>query len=149
MSYISDATKNIIDGMHLKAFDTYKRSIKFKFYAEAKEVVVEDPDFNYEFDYLDSSKNEMIAQVSEFDCCLIYLLRQEYSDFIKGDDTNIRFKAFYNRIKIQVKEEAWEALKNAERYVFGDESYAIEQSWRKLGAFQTFNIFEITLQRIV
>jgi len=149
MSYISEATKNRIDGMHLKAFDTYKRAVKFKFYLEASEVVVSDPNFLYEFDSLDSSINELEEQVFEFDCCLIYLLRQEYSDFIKGDDTNIRFKAPYNRIKIQVKEEAWEALKNAERYVFGDESYAIEQSWRKLGAFQNFNIFEITLQRIV
>ncbi len=148
MSYISDATKNIIDGMHLKAFDTYKRAIKFKFYLESKEIVVEDSNFLYDFDS-DSNKNEKIEQVFEFDCCLIYLLRQEFADFIKGDDTNIKYKAQYNRIKIQVKEEAFQALKDAERYVFGDETYAIEQSWRKLGAFQNFNIYEIILQRVV
>jgi hypothetical protein len=148
MDYLSASTKAQIEQIHLNGFDTYKRSVKFKFYLEPKEVVVDDPNFLYDFDSVDSNKNELIEQVYEFDCCLIYLLRQEFGDFIKGDDTNVKYKAQYNRIKVQVKEEAFETLKNAERYVFGDETYAIEQSWRKLGAFQNFNIYEIVLQRV-
>lgn len=148
MSFISDATKNRIDQIHLSAFDTYKRSVKFKFYMPPKEVVVEDENFLSDFDTLDSSINTKIVQVHEFDCCLQYLLRQEFSDFIKGDDSGVRFKAFYNRIKIQVKEEAFSILKDAERFVFGDELYAIEQSWRKLGSFGGFIVFEIILQRV-
>ncbi len=149
MSFINQATKDRIDQIHLDAFDTYARSTLFKFYLPVKEVVVDDPDFLYEYDTLDSTINEREVQVHEFKCCLQYLLRQEFSDFIKGTDTNVRFRAVYNRIKIQVKEEAFEVLKEAERYIFENEVYAIEQSWRRLGSFGGFIIMELILQRVV
>lgn len=149
MSFFNATTQSRIDSIHLEAFDTYKRSVQFTFYGAAQEVVVADPNYLYEFDSVDNQKNEMTAVSSSYDCCLIYLLRQEYGEMVRGDDTNIRFKAFFNRIKIQVKEEAFESLKSAERFVFGNEQYSIEQSWRKLGSFGDFIIFEIILQRIV
>ena len=149
MSFFNAATKARVDAIHLEAFDSYARSVQFTFYGAAREVVVEDPNFLYEFDSIDSQTNEMTAVSASFDCCLIYLLRQEFADFAKGEDTNIRYKAVYNRIRLQVKEEAFESLKNAERFVFGEEQYAIEQAWRKLGSFGNFIVFELTLQRIV
>jgi len=149
MSFFNATTQARIDSIHLEAFDTYKRSVQFTFYGTAQEVVFSDPNYLYEFDSLDNQQNEMTAVSASFDCCLIYLLRQEFADFIKGEDTNIRYNAVYNRIRLQVKEEAFESLKNAERFVFGDEHYAIEQSWRKLGSLRNFIIYEITLQRIV
>jgi len=148
-SQFSATTISQINSVHLAAFETYKRDIQFIFYLTPKEVVVSDPDFNYEFDYTDTSRNELIAQSASFDVCLTYLKRQEFADFMKGDDTNVRFKVTQNRIRIQVKEEAFQYLKDAERYVFGDEIYAVESAFRKMGSLGTFIIYEIVLQRVV
>ncbi len=149
-SQFSATTINQINSVHQQAFMTYKRDVQFTFYLSPKEVVIEDPTFDYEFDYGDSQKNELITQSRSFDACVTYLKRQEFSDFIRGDDTGVRFKAVFNRIRVQVKgDEAFEYLKNAERYVFDGEQYAIEASWRKFGSLGTFIIYEITLQRVV
>ena len=111
-SQFNQETIDQINSIHLQLFDTYKRDVQFTFYMTAKEVVVEDPNYDYEFDYLDTQKNELITQSASFDVCLTYLKRQEFADFIKGSDSNLRFKATQNRIRIQVKEEAFQYLKD-------------------------------------
>lgn len=138
---IAQITKNI--------FDTGKRTMQFRFYLKAKEVVVSDPNYMSDFDELDNSYNDLVPVYADFDVCLIYLDRQPFSDFIKGDDSNIRFKSINNRIRIQVEADAFEYLKEAERFVFGDEKYSIDESWRKIGPLADFQIYEIVLQRVV
>lgn len=148
MDLFDQTLKDQIAQIHKNLFDTYKRPTKMRFYMKGLETVVYDPSFNPDFDTFEGNLNQYTPVFADFDVCLIYLDRQEYSDFIKGEDTNIRYKAIYNRIKIQVEEDAFQYLKDAERFVFGDEKYAIELSWRKLGAF-SFQFYEIILQRVV
>jgi hypothetical protein len=140
-SQINQVQKNI--------FDSFKRTLTFRFYLQAKEVVVYDPNYMADFDEVDGNNNIKQVVSSDFPACIVYLERQEFSDFIKGDDSNIRFKGIYNRIRIQVEADAFEFMKDAVGFEFDGQQYAIEQSWSKLGLLADFPIFQIILQRIV
>lgn len=148
-SQFNQETIDQINSIHIAAFDSYKRDVQFTFHLKPKEVVVSDPAFDYEFDYDEPRNNEIVTQRASFDVCLTYLKRQEFADFLKGEDTSVRFKSMQNRVRIQVKEEAFQYLKDAERYVFGDEVFAVESAFRKMGSLGTFIIYEIILQRVV
>lgn len=148
-SQFSATTISQINNIHLAAFMTYKRDVQFTFHLKPREVVVSDPNYDYEFDYDEPKNNEIVTQSFSADACVTYLKRQEFSDYVRGEDTGIRYKSIFNRIRVQVKEEAFQYLKDAERYQFGDEIYAIEAAWRKMGSLGTFIIYEIVLQRVV
>ena len=135
--------------VHKNVFDSFKRTLTFRFYLQAKEVVVYDPNYMADFDEVDGNSNTLEAVSSDFPACVSYLERQEQGDFIKGDDSNIRFKAIYNRIRIQVEADAFEFMKEAVAFEFDGQQFAIEQGWSKLGVLADFQIYQIILQRVV
>ncbi len=138
-----------VERVHKNVFDSFKRTLTFRFYMQAQEVVIEDPNYMADFDEADGNLNTATSVSADFPACVAYLERQEFSDFIKGDDSNIRFKAVYNRIRIQVEADAFEFMKEAVGFEFDGQQYAIEQGWSKLGVLADFQIFQIILQRIV
>jgi hypothetical protein len=101
-----------------------------------------------DFDEVDGNNNTSTVVSSDFPACVSYMERQEFSDFIKGDDSNIRFKAVYNRIRVQVEADAFEFMKDAVAFEFDGQQFAIEQGWSKLGVLEDFQIYQIALQRI-
>ena len=79
-----------------------------------------------------------------------YLDLQEYSPFIQGgNDLNIKAGQAYNRIKIQMEADAYEYLKGTEKFEFDSEKYAMQSSWRRIGIFDEFQFYEITLIRLL
>ena len=138
-----------ITQIHKNIFDSWKRGEKIRFYKHEKEVFVEDPNYNADFDYYANNKNLKITDSAEFDVCLTYLDRQILDNFIGGEDSNVRFAARYNRIKIQVELDAFEYLKETERFTFGEDKYRMEDTWRKLGMLDQFQFYEVILQRVV
>ena len=135
--------------IHKNLFDSFKRTLTFRFYLQAKEVVIVDPNYMADFDEADGNINTTTVVSSDFPACVAYLERQEFSDFVKGDDSNIRFKAVYNRIRVQVEADGFEFMKDAVGFEFDGQQYAIEQGWSKLGVLADFEIFQIVLQRVV
>lgn len=137
-----------ITQIHKNIFDSWKRGQKIRFYKKAKEVFVEDSNYNGDLDEFQNNNNLKITESAEFDVCLTYLDRQILDNFIGGEDSNVRFAARYNRIKIQVELDAFEYLKETERFTFGEDKYRMEDTWRKLGMLDEFQFYEVILQRV-
>ena len=148
MNWLTDDLKNEIIQNHKNIFDTWKRGDKIRFYKKAKEVFVYNPQYMSDFDEQAGNSNLKTEDYVDYDVCLTFLDRQELSNFLPGEDTNVRFKAINSRIKVQVEASAFEDLKAAERFTFQGEKYALEAPWRGLGMFDQFQFFEVILMRV-
>lgn len=132
-------------------FDTFARETPVTFYKVAAEtVVIHDPDFNADFDeFSESNSITKTAQSESFTCRVWYLDRQEYESFITGgDDPGVRGKFYYNRIRLQFKEDAFTYLKDTQKFIFGDEEYVLEEGWQKIGILNSFQFYEIVIRRV-
>lgn len=132
-------------------FDTFKRSKPLRFYKTQKEeVVFFDP--NYNADFMEMNQAPSIVSTStykDFYVRVWYLDMQEYSPFLQGGkDLNIKVGQFYNRIKIQMEKDAYDYLKDTEKFEFESEKYVRESGWRGIGIFDEFQFYEIILIRV-
>jgi hypothetical protein len=151
MNLISAEMRSSIESAMGDIFDTFARDNQVTFYKVASEtVVVHDPNYNSDFDEIaDFSSVVKTAQSQAFTCRIWYLDRQEHEAFISGgDDPGIRGKFYYNRIRLQFKEDAFNYLKATEKFVFGDEQYIIEEGWQKIGILGSFQFYEIVIRRV-
>ena len=151
MDLVGDLLKSEVNKAMTNVFDTFARSEQVTFYKTSTlEVTAYDPNFNGDFQQIDSLSTVTPTTVSEsFTCRIIYLDRQDYNTFIEGgEDVGVNGKVHYNRIKLQCKEDAFDYLKDTERFVFLDEKYAIEESWRRIGLLGTFQHYQVILRRM-
>ncbi len=132
-------------------WDTFKRSEPITFYKRAnQEVVVFDPDYNADFQEFTELNNITATEQSEqFEARIWYLDRQPNSAFIEGgEEAGVRTEQMYNRIKIQVKQDAFDYLATTIRFSILGEEYKISEGWRRIGILDEFNRYQIILQRI-
>lgn len=148
MNLFDDALRAQVRQVQKDLFDSFKRTESIRFYKKAKEVYVYDPQYSADFDER-FNQNIKTEDFQDFPVCLTYLDRQILDNYLGGEDTGIRFNAMYNRVRIQVEADAFEYLKDTERFIFGEEKFIAEDGWRKLGLLESFGIFEINLQRVV
>ena len=132
-------------------FDTFARDNSVTFYkVAAKTIVALDPNFNA--DFLENSLLSTVTyetQSQAFTCRINYLDRQDFDNTISGgDDLGVKGKFIYNRIKLQCKEDAFNYLKESERFEFLGELYHIEESWRRIGLLDTFQFYQVVLRRV-
>ncbi len=131
--------------------DTFAKSTPVIFYkVTAKEVIMFDP--NYNANFMDNIPNSSVTETTQsqsFTCRINYLARQDYDTFLPGgEDTGTKSKFYYNRIKLRMKEDAFEYLQDAERFEILGEKYQIEESWRRIGLLDTFLNYQIILRRV-
>lgn len=150
MNLIDNLLKNEITQAMTNIFDTFARVEPVTFFKMPNsEVVAHDPNFNGGFqqiEYLPTSTSQAVSQ--SFICRIIYIIRQDENTFTDSD-LSIDGKVLFNRIKIQCKEDAFDYLKDTERFIFLDERYTIQESWRRIGVLGTFQHYEVILGRIV
>ena len=129
-------------------FNAFKRDEQITFYKTAKTTIsVFDP--LYSSDFPNTYSGTETTQSQSFDARLWYLERQDLDHFIPGgDDAGIRGKFYYNRVRMQVGLEAFNYLKDTERFVFFDEIYQIEQGWQRIGMLDSFMFYEVVLIRV-
>lgn len=132
-------------------FDTFKRSDLIRFYKMPSQIVaVVDPNFNPDFDEFSTSFIDQEPVYEEFEARIWYEDRQEFSNIINGgEDLGVRAKQLYNRVKIQVKEDAFNYLKDTVKFTFLEEEYVISESWRRIGILGNFTRFQIILKRVI
>jgi hypothetical protein len=130
-------------------FDSFARDVTVTFYkAPTENIVSFDPDYNSAFPE-SSTTVEYTTQSQSFPCRIWYLERQEYSNFIEGgEDLGVKGKTYYNRVRLQCKVDAFEYLKESERFVFLGEKYQIETAWERIGAGQSFAVYQVILRRV-
>lgn len=132
-------------------FDTFKRTKPVVFYKTAKEeVTFFDPNYNADFMEMNQAPSIQSTSVSKaFYVRIWYMDRQEYNSYLKdSSDLNVKVSQFYNRIKIQMELDAFEFLKDTERFTFEGEKYTISESWKRVGILGEFQFYEIILMRV-
>lgn len=147
MNLISNQLKAEVESAMDSIFDTFAK-VSITFYKmPTQEVIVFDP--NYNVDFPTNENITLTTQSQTFTCRVNYLDRQEYGSFIPGgEDAGIKAKFFYNRVKLRMKTDAFEYLKNTERFEFLGEKYQIEEGWRRVGILDTFQFYQIILRRV-
>lgn len=137
-----------IANAQINIFDSFARDNQVTFYKRAeKEVAVFDPSYNHSFP--DTADTTNTAQYQSFTCRIWYLDRQEYSNIVEGgEDVGIKGEFLYNRVRLQCKEDAFNYLKDTERFIIFDEIYRIEESWQRVGIAGQFKLYEIVLARV-
>ncbi len=131
--------------------DTFAKATPVTFYkVTEQEVVMLDP--NYNADFLENTtltSIEHTVQSQSFTCRINYLSRQEYESFLPGgEDSGLKSKFYYNRVKLRMKEDAFLYLKEAQRFEILGEKYQVEESWRRIGMLDTFLNYQIILKRV-
>lgn len=153
MSSVFDASAQADIRSAMKAvFDSFKRNEKVRFYKiQEEEIIMFASDYNSDFKELELSNSSVSrdSQYEEFDARVIYLDRQDGGTFIGGgEELNIKTRQFYGRIKIQIEEDGYNYIKDAERITFDNCKYQIEDDIRKVGAANEFQFYTITLSKL-
>lgn len=127
--------------------DTFARASVTFYKVSATTVVAIDSNYNADFGYLNSITLAEISQT--FTCRVNYLDRQEHSTFVEGgEDSGIKAKFYYNRVKLRMKADAFAYLDGVERFEFLGEKYRIEEGWRRIGPFDQFSTYQLVLKRV-
>lgn len=152
MDLIGSLLRSEINQAMTNVFDTFARESQVTFYKMPnQEVITLDPNYHGGFDRpFDLSTVTSAVNSETFTCRVIYLDRQEYSSIVEGgEDAGINGKFLHNRIRLQCKEDAFDFLKETERFNFLDEKYALEAPWERLGILGTFQCYQVILKRVV
>lgn len=128
-------------------FDTFTRDLPVRFYKSPTEIVVVDPNYSPDWDSV-VNKNIKTAEYRDFKCRVFYEERQEFENLIQGADSNIRYKGEYNRIKLHMELDAFEYVKNTQRFVFDGLEYNFDGTYRGLGILGAINFYEIKLIKV-
>lgn len=148
---ISAALKAEVSAAMTNVFDTFARENPVTFYkVAAQEILVLDSNYNADFmENTTLSGVDYTTQSQSFTCRIIYEQRQEYSSFIEGgEDTGTKSKFYYNRVKLQCKEDAFLYLQESERFELAGEKYQIEEAWRRIGLLGVFQFYQVVLKRV-
>jgi len=151
MNLFTDDMKAAARAAMKDVFDTFKRDKQLSFYkTQNEEVTFFDPEYNA--DFMEMSQAPSITSTSvckKFSVRIWYLDRQEYQHYLRdSSDLNVKVGQFYNKIKIQMEEDAFLFLQSTERFVFENEKYTIQDSWRRIGILGEFQYYEIVLSRV-
>lgn len=130
-------------------FETFKRSSKVVFYKSAsEEVIVHDLSWNADFDNPYASNIQKTTQSREVSCRVWYFKDSEALKSLDGDE-NISLKLNYpiGKVRIQVKPDDFEWLKDAKSYFILGEKFVKDSDWRGLGLLQSINRYELILRK--
>lgn len=134
-------------------FDTFKRSTQVRFYkTQQEEVIIFDPDYNADFQEM-NRHNESVQYTTEyqdFDARIWYLENQDGASFIGGgQELNVKTRQFYSRVKIQLEQDGYDYIKDANRITMFGEKFQIEDDIRRVGMLGDFSYYNVTLSRIL
>lgn len=144
MSLISEAAA----AMDL-IFDTFKRDFPITFYKDSQQVVtVHDPVWNADFGNPWADNITHAAQSATFDARIIWTKEDKVIKAVDGDE-NLNLKVAYpvGSVRIQVKEEAFEWLKEAKSFIIKDERFVRNSDWRGIGMLGAVNRYEVVLEK--
>lgn len=143
--------KDQVSGAMNDIFDTFANSTPFVFYKPSiEEVVIFDSFFNADLSEYSNPNVTLTEQFQEFRCRVIYPKRENtWSNFIEGG-ANIQVKGEQDLgiIYLQMKDDAFEYLKDSIRFTFMGDKYQKLTSPRKIGVLDTFNINQIVLKKV-
>lgn len=134
-------------------FDTFARTLQFIVYKNPEEVIVSlDSNFNADWDqkkpWLDP--NSTYTQVSQSFPARIWYLdyeQQMNSLYLEGKILEgSRFKREIQSIKIQVREDAYLFIKDANKCEFNNYLWNVKTSEKQVGIFD-FNFYTFMLER--
>lgn len=129
-------------------FDTFKSRLPVRFYkTETKTVVINDPNFNADFDIINTDNITLTAVYSDFYVRIHFLQYQPLENSFAGDQ-NITAKAknSWGRIRIQMEQDAFDYLKETERFVYNGYNWKINEDFREVRVFGTTKFYEIILE---
>jgi hypothetical protein len=151
MNLISDELKLAAKEAMQNVFDTFARDSLLRFFKPDKQtLVVSDPNFIADFEEGAYFQNyTKTADYSDFKVRIWYLDRQEQNTFVTGgQDLNIKMAQSWNRIRIQMQQDAYDYSKDAVLFVINNERYKIEEPFARIGILGEFQFYELILHRI-
>jgi spermidine/putrescine-binding protein len=133
-------------------FDTFKRSEPITVYKREREtVVIKDPNYIAGFQESNQGVTEIIkeGQSQQFDARIWYLDLQPLEGFVPGDaNLQIKAKQDWGRVKIQVKEDGYLYMKDAERFYLYGERHFLDEAVRRIGILGTIQFYQFILKKV-
>lgn len=150
MDLFSQYIKDSASGAMTDVFDSFKRTQKLRVYKTPSEVYVSNADYNLDFEKgVHSSFLTQTANYEEFDARIIFLDNQPSEKFIGGGgELNIKTWQNYGRIKIQVRIDGYEALKNCKNVTFQGEKFIQEGDVRKVGILGNVQFYSFIYSKV-
>lgn len=149
MNLLADYKSTITQAME-DIFDSFKRSSLITFYKMSEEeIVIMDPEFNADLQEFDATNTNLTEVSQQFECRIIFPKREgAYSNSIPNITIPIKAEQEFNEVYIQVKEDAYNYLKDAIRFQFLGENYQKMSPIRPIGFLDTFNVYQIYLKKV-
>lgn len=144
--YLIDSARSAMDDV----FDSFKRTNKIRVYKSASEVYLEDPYFN--LDFKKSVHSEFLTQTpqyEEFEARIVFLDNQPSEKFIGGGgELAVKASQNYGRMRIQVREPGYLALKDCKSVIFQGEKFVQEADVRKVGVLNEIQFYSFIFKKI-
>lgn len=125
-------------------FDTFKRTVQLQVDTEGVTTIIDDADYS-----ISDSQPRPSTQTVSIDARIWYLSKQQVFDstIIGRETTKIEAEQNVNRIKIQVEAENEQYLKDSVRFRYRDAVYYLEDGWKPIGIFGSFDYIMGILRR--
>lgn len=152
MNLISNELKLAAKQAMKDVFDSFARDTLFRFYKPDKQtLVVADPNFISDFEENQYFQNyTKTPDYSDFKVRIWYQDKQDQSSFVTGgQDLNIKMAQPWNKVRIQMEQDAYDYSKDAVLFVINNERYKIEEPVERIGILGEFQFYELMLHRIV
>ena len=131
-------------------FTTFKRDQKVKFYKDARQTItVQDPAWNSDFEMPSAPGITETPQMQEFDCRLWWVKSAtSLEKSLDGDENlNIRLSYPIGSVRLQVREDGFEWLKESKNFVIKGDRYVKYTDWRGIGMLGEIDRYEIVLKK--
>lgn len=152
MNLLDSTTISAGESAMTDIFDTFARTQQVRFYkVQTETLVVEDSTYISDF-YQDPPYSGVISSgnYQDFPARIWYMDKIQSLDYIAGgEDTQIRAKQLYGKVKMMVGSGAFTYLRDSERFTFLDGKYQIDETWRGVGIFGNINYYTIVLSRVL
>lgn len=143
--------ESTVSGVMNDIFETFQRETPFRFYKPAiEEVIIFDENFNADLSEYHNPNATFSENYQEFYCRVIYPKRENtFSNFIEGGaNIQVRGAQDLGIIYLQMKEDAFEFIKDCVRFTFLGDKYQQLTSPRRIGVLGAFNAYQITLKKV-
>lgn len=149
MNLLSEYKSEITEAL-TSIFDTFAREEPLVFYKpNDEEILILSPDFNADLEELNATNTNFIENSQSFICRIIFPKREgTYSNSIPNITIPIKAEQEFNEVYLQVKEDAYNYLKDAIRFQFLGENYQKMSPIRPIGFLDTFNVYQIYLKKV-
>jgi hypothetical protein len=131
-------------------FDTFKRASLITFYkVNDEEVVILDPEFNADLQEYDAINTNLVEVSQQFECRIIFPKRESsFHTSVPNLSVPIKSEQDFAEVYLQVKEDAYNFLKDTVRFQFMGENYQMMSPIRPIGFLDTFNVYQIYLKKV-